>query len=413
MMSVSVLGNLPVHLTRFFGRESETAELEESLAHVRLVTLTGAPGSGKSRLGIEAGRRLSRRFRDGVWLVELASVSDPENVAGAVSVVMDLGTRPAATTADALVDELGDRELLLILDNCEHVVAAAATLAGRLVERCPAVRVLATSRLALGLSGEQVWSVAPLDVPAAVELFIDRAQLVSSDFHVDGAGRKEIGRICERLDGLPLAIELAAAWTRVLSPGQVADRLDDALALLATSSRIVSPRQETMEATVDWSYRLLAPTEQRLFSRLSVFAGGFDLAAAQAVAGSDDDVLSDLTALVDHSLVQAEPAADGSMHYRILEPLRQYGAATLACTTEDQILRQRHAEHYLEVARECNARFDDHGQAAALARLEQEGGNLAAALEWARTQPSDLGLRFCAALGPFWIRRGPRDPSPA
>jgi predicted ATPase/DNA-binding CsgD family transcriptional regulator len=400
-------GNLPVQLTRFFGREAETAELEGVLAQARLVTLTGAPGCGKSRLGIEVGQHLAPRSRDGVWLVELAPVADPERVAGAVGFVLEIGERADRSMPDAICDALADRELLLVLDNCEHVAAAAAELTGQLVERCPSVRVLATSRLPLGLPGERVWAVAPLTAEPAVELFVDRARLLSNDFRVGDSGREQISRVCDRLDGLPLAIELAAAWTRVLPPAQIADRLDDALTLLATAGRTASPRQETMEATVDWSYQLLLPVEQRLFARLSVFAGGFDLAAVEAVAGPDQDALTGITALVDHSLVQVEPAPGGSMRYRMLEPLRQYGAAVLAAGDERDEIRHCHAEHYLDVAQGFDAALRAGRRPEALRGMEREEGNFVAALEWAATQPSDLGLRLCAALAQFAELRGP------
>jgi predicted ATPase/DNA-binding CsgD family transcriptional regulator len=398
-------GNLPVQLTRFFGRESETAQLERLLADARLVTLTGAPGCGKSRLATEVGRRLAPRFRDGIWLVELAPVADPERIAGAVAFALDLGDRSGDSTLEAVVDALADRDLMLILDNCEHLAAAAAELVRRLIEGCPRVRVLATSRLALGLPGEQVWAVTPLAKAPAAELFVDRARLVSSDLQVNAGGREQIRRICDRLDGLPLAIELAAAWTRVLSLAQITERLDDTLALLTTSR--TSPRTATMEATIDWSYRMLRQAEQQLFARLAVFAGGFDLAAAAAVAWPDEDVLAELTALVDHSLVHTEPAPDGSMRFRMLEPLRQYAATALTTSGDGDLVRRRHAEHYLEVARRADAELSGDNRAAAMACFEQEESNVLTALHWARTQRTDLGPRLCAALAQFWELRGP------
>jgi predicted ATPase/DNA-binding CsgD family transcriptional regulator len=406
-LSASDAGNLPVQLTRFFGRDAETAELDELLADERLVTLTGAPGCGKSRLGIELGRRVVARFGDGAWLVELSPVADPGRVPSVVGAVLGIAEGRGRSMADALTSALADRALLLILDNCEHVVDAAAELAARLVQECPAVRVLATSRLPLGLPGEQVWAVAPLGCEPAVDLFVDRARLASSDFRVDDTAGAQYVRICGQLDGLPLAIELAAAWTRVLSPAQIADRLDDASALLATAGRTASPRQQTMEATVEWSYRLLEPDAQQLFARLSVFAGGFDLAAAEEVARSDGDVLPGMTALVDHSLVQRDAVRHESMRYRLLEPLRQYGAARLAATGERESIRRRHAVHFLEVARRCDGELRGDRRLVALKRLEQEEGNFFAALDWALTQPSDLGLRLGAALAQSWEVRGP------
>jgi predicted ATPase/DNA-binding CsgD family transcriptional regulator len=402
-------GNLPVQLTRLVGREAEAMELDRLLALSRLVTLTGAPGCGKSRLASEVGRRVATRVHDGVWLAELAPVAEPARVAGAVASLFEAGERRGRSMLDGLVEAVADRELLLILDNAEHVVGAAAGVAQRLLADCPRARVLATSRVALGVAGERVWGVAPLPPATAVDLFVDRAALASSEFRIDGA-LASIERICCRLDGLPLAIELAAAWTRVLSPAQIADRLDDALPLLAAATRTSPPRQATMEATVAWSYRLLAAPERRLFALLSVFAGGFDLAAAEAVATPDEaathDVLTRLTALVDQSLVQAEPSPDGPMRYRMLEPLRQYGATALAASGDTEAVRRRHAEHYLAVARRLDGELRSDGRARALRRFDREQPNLHAALEHARTHGLDLGLRLCVALAQYWELRG-------
>jgi predicted ATPase/DNA-binding CsgD family transcriptional regulator len=368
------------------------------------VTLTGAPGCGKTRLALELGDRLGERFRDGVAFAELAPISDPAQVASAVGVALRIDEEPGRPMAATLVDALADAEPLLVLDNCEHVDAAAADLAGRLVAACPAVRILATSRVPLGLPGEQVWSVPPLEGEPAVELFLDRAGLAAGGFAVDADGRALVERICVRLDGLPLAIELAAAWARVLSPREILDRLDAALPLL-TTARDAGARQQTMEAAVDWSYRLLPAQEQQLFDRLSVFAGGFDLRAAEAVAASGT-ALSGLTVLVDHSLVLAEQASVDAMRYRLLEPVRQCGEAWLSAHGDPEQVARRHAEHYLEVALEADDGLRGGDRAGALRRLEQEEGNLLRALDWARGRDSDLGLRLCAALAGFWELRG-------
>jgi predicted ATPase/DNA-binding CsgD family transcriptional regulator len=398
------MGVLPARLTRFFGRDAESTALEEAITGARLVTLTGAPGCGKTRLGLELGDRLSERFRDGVAFTELAPISDPAQVASAVGVALRIDEEAGRPMAATLVDALGGAELLLVLDNCEHVDAAAADLAGRLVAACPAVRILATSRVPLGLPGEQVWSVPPLEGEPAVELFVDRAGLAAGGFAVDADGRALVERICDRLDGLPLAIELAAAWARVLSPGEILDRLDAALPLL-TTAREAGARQQTMEAAVEWSYRLLPAPEQRLFDRLSVFAGGFDLRAAEAIAASEA-ALGGLTVLVDHSLVLAERASADAMRYRLLEPVRQCGETWLAAQGEPEKIARRHAEHYLEVALEADDGLRGGDRAGALRRLEQEEGNLLRALEWARDRDSELGLRLCAALAGFWELRG-------
>lgn len=395
----------PVWLTRFFGRESETAELEKRLDGARLVTLVGPPGCGKSRMGGELAGRLESRFAGGVCVVELAPLADPARTASVVGAALGVGDQPDRSTVETLVEALADQELLLILDNCEHVVEAAAEVVRRLVEGCESLRILATSRVALGLPGEQVWNLAPLEPSVAVELFLDRARLVGSDFTADGT-RDLASDICRRLDGLPLAIELAAAWTRVLSPMEIVGRLDQALPLPRSGIRPAIPRHETMESTVDWSYRLLVPGEQRLFETLSVFAGGFDMAAVEAVAAPDDDVLAGLTSLVDHSLVLTEPSSTEPMRYRMLEPVRHCAGAKLDARDDRDVIRQRHADHYLYVARRAEADLRGDQRGTTLRRLARDEGNLLVALEWARARRSEVGPRLAAALAQFWELRG-------
>jgi predicted ATPase/DNA-binding CsgD family transcriptional regulator len=401
-------GNVPAPLTRLFGREADIAALERLVGHKRLVTLTGPPGAGKSRLGVELARRLAPGFADGAWLVELAPVTEPSHVAAAVGMALHIDERRSGSMVDALADGLADRELLLVMDNCEHIVAGAAEVVARLVADCAGVRVLAASRLPLGLPGEQVWPVAPLGGDAAVELFTDRARLASGGFRADAGIREQVRAICERLDGLPLAIELAAAWTRVLSPAQILARLDDALPLLAAVGRHAGPRHETMAATVDWSYQLLDPADQRLFTRLSVFPCWFDLAAAEAVAEEPgEDVLAGVTALVDHSLVQVKPGSGDAMRYLMLEPLRQYGAARLAAGDEHEPIGRRHAEHFLERARRYDRALRGDGRSAAFDLFERDEADFLAALDRALADRSDLGLQLGAALGQWWELRGP------
>ena len=301
-------------LTRLIGREGDARELVGMVDGVRLVTLVGAPGCGKTRLGLEVGHRLAERFPAGVGFVELAPVGDGCLVASAVAAGLGIDDRPGRSAEDALIEELSSTGLLVVLDNCEHVVGAVAALVARLLDGCPSLRVLATSRTALGLSGEQVWRVPPLGLAPAVELFRDRAGLSAHRVGPDPSSARVIEEICRRLDGLPLAIELAAAWSRVLTPTEILDRLEPALALLRSHVRDASPRQQTMEATLDWSYQLLEPAEQLLFEQLSVFAGGFDFEAAQALVPGGD-VLDGLASLVDSSLVLADPAS-GKMRYR-------------------------------------------------------------------------------------------------
>jgi predicted ATPase/DNA-binding CsgD family transcriptional regulator len=397
----------PVPPTRFFGRQADIADLERLVARSPLLTLVGPPGGGKTRLAVEVARRLAARMADGVLIAELASASDPASVTDALCAAFGLAERPLPRALDSLGDAVADKNALVILDNCEHVAAPAAEAARRLVESSAGLRVLATSRVPLALPGEQIFRVAPLDPQTAGELFVDRARLAVAEFPVDPATEVEIARICSRLDRQPLAIELAAGWTRVLSPAEVAGRLDDALALLKTEARNVTPRQATMEATIDWSYRLLDTSSQRLFERLSVFAGGFDLDAAEAVADADGaEVLEGLTALVDHSLVLTEPMPSQTMRYHLHEPLRQFGAARSRERGESDAVRLRHAEHYLEVALDCDRRLRRRGRSAVLRRLERDDANFHDALEWARTLRSDLFARLCVALSRSWELRG-------
>jgi predicted ATPase/DNA-binding CsgD family transcriptional regulator len=391
-------------LTRFVGREAESRELIRLLDGVRLVTLVGAPGCGKTRLGLELARRIADSYPAGVCLVELAPVGDGCLVASAVAASLGIDDQPLRSAEDVLVEELPPKQLLLVLDNCEHLVGEVAALVTRLLDCCPSMHVLATSRAALGLNGEQVWRVPPLDLGPAIELFIDRAGLSAQGAGLEPSNTQVIEEICRRLDGLPLAIELAAAWSRVLTPPEILDRLDPALPLLRSHVRDASPRQRTMEATLDWSYQLLQPAEQLLFEQLSVFAGGFDFDAAQAL-GAGEDVLDGLASLVDSSLVLAEPTP-AKMRYRLLEPVRQCAEAWLVARGLLDVTRRRHAEHYLGLALGSEAKLRGVEAGHVLAQLEEEEDNFRVAMRWARDQPDDVGLRLCTALAPAWAIRG-------
>jgi predicted ATPase/DNA-binding SARP family transcriptional activator len=400
----------PVQLTRFFGRAAEVHDLGRLAREERLVTVVGPPGCGKTRLAIEAGARLADELPAGVRFVDLAPVADPGAVASAVAIALGVKEEPGRPMDETLIDALRSAQpRLLLLDNCEHVIDTVAELALRLIVACPSLRILATSRIALQLAGESVWHLQPLDQRSAMALFDDRARLVANRLRHASHADAEVAAICDRLDGLPLAIELAAASTRVLSLSQIAERLTRAPPVLTPSSRPSSPRHETIAATVDWSYQLLPPDARHTFNQLSVFAGTFDLEATTAVVKidekdeeDDEKVLAGLTTLVDHSLLVVDHHIEGPARYHMLEPVRQCAQALLAADGDDDT-RHRHADHYLTLAR----RFDPWGHRHVetplpLRRLEQEETNLQAALAWAEAHATDLFVQSCEALAPFW-----------
>ncbi|MEU3409574.1 BTAD domain-containing putative transcriptional regulator [Streptomyces sp. NPDC006670] len=413
-------GNLRARLTTFVGREEDIRAIGGDLARARLVTLLGPGGAGKTRLSQEAAEaRPAGDWPDGVWLVELAPVDDPEDVAEAA--LAALGAREtklrgaAAEELRALTDRTGDnpldrlaehcsrRRLLLLLDNCEHVIGAAAELAERVLTQCPGVRILATSREPLGVPGELLRPVEPLPDPVALRLLDDRGAAAKPGFRV-ADDPEAAAEICRRLDGLPLAIELAAARLRLLTPRQIADRLDDRFRLLTGGARTVLPRQQTLRAVVDWSWDLLDEPERAVLRRLSVFAGGCDLEAAEAVCGDGSglDVADAMAALVDKSLVVAAPGPAGEMRYRLLETVREYAAERLGETDRDET-EQRHLVHYRELARTTEPRLRGHGQRAAADRIATEYENLRTALRRALAT-RDVGEVLCLvhALGWYW-----------
>ena len=308
----------PLLLTRCFGREPARAELVDIVQEDRLVTLVGAPGCGKTRLGLEVGAQLTDRFSAGVCFVDLSPVVDPSLVASVVAAALEVEHSPDRSVEEVLVDVLATKDLLILLDNCEHLVSAVADLVVRLLGDCPSLHILTTSRSLLGFQGERAWPVPPLELEPAVELFRDRSVSSSPALVEEKESDEIVAQICRRLDGLPLAIELAAAWTRVLTPAEILQRLESAVPVVQSRVRDEDPRHQTIEATVDWSYRLLEPAQQLLFEQLSVFAGGFDFEAALGVVRGED-VLDGLASLIDHSLVLAEPLGS-AMRYRALEP---------------------------------------------------------------------------------------------
>ncbi|MEU9942137.1 AfsR/SARP family transcriptional regulator [Streptomyces lavendulae] len=420
------VGNLRVRLTSFVGREGDIRVLGEDLGRARLVTLLGPGGAGKTRLSQEAAEWHAPRsgaWPDGVWLVELAPVDDPEDVAEAA--LAALGAREtklrgaAAEELRALTDRTGDapldrlaehcsrRRLLLLLDNCEHVVGAAAELAERLLTHCPGVQILATSREPLGVPGEFLRPVEPLPDPVALSLLDDRGAAVRPGFSV-AEDPEAAAEICRRLDGLPLAIELAAARLRLLTPRQIADRLDDRFRLLTGGARTVLPRQQTLRAVVDWSWDLLDASERAVLARLSVFAGGCDLAAAEAVCVEPQDTLDVadvLGSLVDKSLVVAEPdEGAGGMRYRLLETVAEYATERLDASGDDRpATERRHLVHYRELARAAEPLLRGHGQRAATERIGTEYENIRTALRCAvAARDADEVLCLIHSLGWYW-----------
>ncbi len=389
----------------------------------RLITLIGTGGCGKTRLALEVGTALLGTYPDGIWLVELAPIGDPNLVASTVGTVLGLQDSANQSTLGHLVEVLRSRRLLLILDNCEHLLDACARLADTLLRGCPQVQILATSREALGIGGEVSWRVPSLAVPQseklppipdllqieAVRLFIERAQAVQPSFVLTSQNASAVAQICRRLDGIPLALELAAARLKGLSPEQLVSRLDLRFRLLTGGSRAALPRQQTLAAAVAWSYDLLTPTEQALFNRLAVFVDGFTLEAAETVCGDAgvEDVLDLLLRLVEKSLVIAEPGDNELDRYRLLETLRQYGRDKLVASGEVEVISRRHASFYLALAETAEPALHGSEQVAWLDRLEREHNNLRAAIEWYEANDEWVeALRLAGAISWFWTVRG-------
>ena len=455
---------LPAPLTSFIGRASELAAAQRALAGTRLLTLSGPGGIGKTRLALQVAAAVLPGYGDGVWLVDLAPVADDAGVAQAIAGVLGVREEPDRPLLETLAGALRPTRLLLVLDDCERVVGGSAAAVEALLRAAPRLQVLATSRQALGVTGETVWRVPPLrlpprgppeprggDAPAgpgqpaggppegddrgdrpegllrydAVRLFLERAQASRGAFRLTRQNAPAVVAVCRRLDGLPLALELAAARVRVLSVEQLAARLDDRFRLLTRGSRTAPPRQQTLRATVAWSYDLLAAPERRLFERLAVFAGGWTLEAAERVCADEApagpaapgppaegldpaDVLDLLSQLVDKSLVVVEDEdGGGEVRYRLLETLRQYAGERLAASGEDGAVRRRHAACYLALAEAAEPQLTRAEQGAWLARLAQEHDNLRAALRWlAASADAEQEVRLAGALCRFWDVRG-------
>jgi predicted ATPase/DNA-binding CsgD family transcriptional regulator len=430
--------NLPHPLTSFIGRAQEIGEAQRLLAGTRLLTLTGAGGVGKTRLGQEVAASYLDEFADGVWIVELSALTDAALVPQAVATTLGVHEAPEQTLTLVLTAALAPRQLLLVLDNCEHLIDACATLAELLLRACPALRIMATSREALGIAGETTFQVPSLslgapsgaasasqgvaaddlaeaqaagDTSEAVRLFVERAQAAMPAFALTARNAAAVEQICQRLDGIPLAIELAAARVVVLSPDQIAARLGDRFHLLSGGSRTALPRYRTLRALLDWSHDLLDEQERMLLRRLAVFAGGWTLEAAESVCAVDglgpDEILDPLSGLVAKSLVATDEQA-GEVRYRFLESLREYAAEKLREAGEEATLRARHVAWCLALAERAESHLDGTASDRWLGRLEHERENVRAALaSCIERADAEIGLRLAGALTQFWFARGP------
>jgi predicted ATPase len=427
--------NLPLQVTSFVGREKEMAEVRQLLRKTRLLTLTGVGGTGKTRLALQVAADRVGEYPAGLWLAELAPLSDSTLVPQTVATLLGVREEPGRPLTATLVEALKPKKLLVLLDNCEHLLTACAQLADALLRACPGVQVLATSREGLNIPGETTYRLPSLSVPPptawagyplagggrhlpatvenltqyeAVHLFLDRAATMAPAFTLTDANANAVAQVCCRLDGIPLAIELAAARVKVLSVEKIAQLLDDRFRLLTGGSRTALPRQQTLRALIDWSYDLLSEPERRLLCRLAVFAGGWTLEAASAVGIGDPieepEVLDLLTALVERSLVVYEGQEE---RYRLLETVRQYGRDRLRESGEGEAVRRRHHDFFLTLAEEEGSKLGGPEQLQVLDRLEREHDNLRAALAWSGAQgQGEAGLRLAAALWHFWQVRG-------
>jgi len=413
-------GTPPRPLTTFVGREAELEALARLLGSSRLLSLAGIGGTGKTRLAIELGRRVADRYADGVRFVDLAPVNSPDRVATEVARAAGAVEEPQRAIEDTLLRHVASRQMLLILDNCEHVLDACATLVVRLLAQSVHLQIVVTSREALGVHGEQIIAVRPLSLPApgsgsegalkaeAVQLFVGRARLVMPDFAVNDQNVTSVVEICRRLDGIPLAIELAAARLRVLSVEEICDRLGDRFRLLTAGRRAIS-RHQTLQAALQWSYEPLAPDEQALLRRASVFAGGWTLEAAMAVAGQgagEIDLVHRLARLVDKSLIVVEHCSAGPTRYSMLETVRQYAQERLQESGEAVAYHDAHLAYFLRFVGEAHAQIALRF-AATLTRIDQELANLLAAHVWCDQPhvPAERGLELVAMLRRYWIER--------
>lgn len=417
------LNNLPTQLTTFIGREKEIAEVKQELEFHRLVTLTGSGGAGKTRLSLQVGAQCVEQFTNGVWFVELAALTDPSLIIGAVMSAFSLQEKD--NDLNALAKHIGNQATLLILDNCEHLIADCARLAEHLLKTCPNLRILASSREAFGIAGEHPYQVPSLPFPdpkhlpeldeiakyESVQLFVERVKTYHPAFSLTDGNASALAQICFRLDGIPLALELAAARVKVMSVEQLASRLGDVFNLLTSGSRTALPRQQTLRALIEWSYDLLSESERSLFRRLAAFSGGWSLEAAEAICSTEggEAVLDDLARLVDKSLVVKEEF-DGEARFHMLATIRQYAEYKLFAAEEVEEVKNRHRDWFMQLAATAEPKLRTGEQLTWLDRLEMEHDNLRAAIKWSLEQKHiEEALRISSALAYFWEIHGHGD----
>ncbi|HXD09311.1 MAG TPA: NB-ARC domain-containing protein, partial [Anaerolineales bacterium] len=425
--------NIPTPLSTFIGREPEIAEVKQLLSTHRLVTLTGAGGSGKTRLALKVAGESLGKFEHGIWFVELASIADPTFVLQTIASTLNIYEKGRQSLLDVLINYLSARNSLLILDNCEHLISACAQLSETILQKCPGLKILVTSREVLGITGEAAWILPSLSLPSqqpwinpasaqdalnlyeeseSVQLFVARAQASSPEFRLTSENGGWVAEVCRRLDGMPLAIELAAARVRALSVQQIAERLDDRFHLLTGGSRTAPARQQTLASALDWSYALLSVTEQKVLQRVSIFAGGASLEAAEWVCAGEEvesaEVLDALSHLVDKSLLMADKPETGDTRYRLLETIRQYALEKLAESGEMDGTKDRYLHYFVYWAEKVEPSLNEAEQLHGLHLYEVEHDNLCNALEWCSKDEKrdELGLRLAAACGRFWRVHG-------
>ncbi len=405
--------NLPTQLTTFIGRERELMETQDKVESARLLTLIGPGGTGKTRLALQLAANQLDRFKDGVWLVELAPIVDPAFIVSTIAAVFELREAQGIPLITVLIDYLRAKEVLLVLDNCEHLVEASARIADQLLHACVKLKIIASSREALAVDGETVYRVPSLSLPdpsssdlmkyEATRLFIERAARVEPRFQATTENAAAIVQICQRLDRIPLAIELAAARIKLFTPEQIAERLDDRFKLLSGGSRTALPRQQTLQALIDWSYQLLNELEQRVLRRLAVFSGGWTIEGAEAVV-NEAEALDGLLGLANKSLVNVTEQS-GAARYRFLETIRQYAMDKLLESEEASETRNRHVDYVLELTGHPDPGFFVYQRLSWLDQMEVEHDNLRAALDWSSSKDLPKAIELALALGDFWTSR--------